>query len=182
MRVVLCISLLTAVGCAHEKTQTSEPATAATEPAPASAESKSAAAEPAPPSAGKEIATNQQQVPPSERAKCQQPVTVHFAFNSAEIPEGDKASLETAALCLKQHQTLRVIVAGNTDDVGKSDYNQVLGKERADSVASFLKTAGASPAQLQTVSYGEDNPVCQENDEACRARNRRTAVRAACHL
>jgi outer membrane protein OmpA-like peptidoglycan-associated protein len=174
MRVLLCIPLLTAIGCAHQNAKTSEPATAAAEPPPsASKEPIATTKEP--------IATNEQQAQSPARVPCQ-PVIVHFAFDSAQIPEGDKATLGAAAQCLKENKTLSVVVAGNTDDIGTSEYNQALGKERAQAVSGFLETAGASPAQLRTVSFGMHNPVCEEQDEACRARNRRTAVRAACHL
>jgi peptidoglycan-associated lipoprotein len=106
-------------------------------------------------------------------------VRVHFAFNSAEIDESDKPGLDRAARCLKAEQAMHVTVAGNADERGTEEYNLALGDRRARTVADYLKALGASEAQLKTVSYGKEQPICTDHDEACWARNRRADLAVA---
>jgi len=43
-------------------------------------------------------------------------------------------------------------------------------------VSSALGAAGASTAQLNVVSYGEERPVCKDHSEDCWQKNRRVEV------
>ncbi len=111
-------------------------------------------------------------------AECSQ-IRVHFPFNSAEIDPGDKPALERSARCLKADQSLHVTIAGNADERGTEEYNMALGDKRATAVASYLESLGASAAQLKTVSYGKENPLCTEHDEECWAKNRRAETKGS---
>jgi peptidoglycan-associated lipoprotein len=106
-------------------------------------------------------------------------VRVHFAFNSSEIDESDKPGLDRAARCLKAEQAMHITVAGNADERGTEEYNMALGDRRAHTVADYLKALGASEAQLKTISYGKEQPICSDHDEACWARNRRADLAVA---
>jgi peptidoglycan-associated lipoprotein len=109
-------------------------------------------------------------------------VRVHFATDSAEIAAADQPLLDQSAQCLKQHERLRVTVEGNADKRGTKEYNLALGQRRAEAVAHYLAQKGVSPDRLQTMSFGKDRPLCDTKDPTCLARNRRTAIRAACRL
>jgi peptidoglycan-associated lipoprotein len=106
-------------------------------------------------------------------------VRVHFPFNSSEMDESDKPGLDRAARCLKAEQAMHITVAGNADERGTEEYNLALGDRRARSVADYLKALGASDAQLKTISYGKEQPLCTDHDEACWARNRRADLAVA---
>jgi peptidoglycan-associated lipoprotein len=107
---------------------------------------------------------------------------VHFDTDSAELTLGNQALLDASAACLQSNQRLRVSIAGNTDDRGSAEYNQELGKRRAQAVAQYLEARGVSPDRLETESHGENRPLCDENNQACWQLNRRTTVRDACRL
>jgi peptidoglycan-associated lipoprotein len=104
-------------------------------------------------------------------------VRVHFPFNSSEILAADRPELERSARCLQAHQHIRLTIEGNADERGTEEYNLALGDRRAVSVARYLKKLGASEAQLKTISYGKERPICTQHGEACWAKNRRAAVR-----
>jgi peptidoglycan-associated lipoprotein len=72
-----------------------------------------------------------------------------------------------------------VTIQGNADERGTEEYNMALGDRRATTVAHYLESLGASAAQLKTVSYGKENPLCTEHDEECWAKNRRAELKAA---
>jgi peptidoglycan-associated lipoprotein len=105
-------------------------------------------------------------------------VRVHFPFNSDEIDGADKPQLDRSARCLKADHTLHVTIEGNADERGTEEYNMALGDRRARSVAGYLQSLGASQQQVATVSFGKENPECQEHDEACWAKNRRASLKA----
>ena len=103
---------------------------------------------------------------------------VHFAFNRSDIDAADRDGLERAARCLKADHALHIAIDGNADERGTEEYNMALGDRRAHAVADYLRSLGASEQQLQTVSYGKENPLCSEHDEACWAQNRRADLMA----
>src|SRR5262249_30769949 len=111
-------------------------------------------------------------------AECSR-VTAHFSFNSAELDPADKPALERSARCLRADHALHVTIAGNADERGTEEYNLALGDRRATAVKSYLESLGASAQQLATVSYGKENPLCTEHDEACWAQNRRAELATA---
>jgi peptidoglycan-associated lipoprotein len=106
-------------------------------------------------------------------------IRVHFALNSSDIDENDKPGLDRAARCLKAETGMHVTVAGNADERGTEEYNLALGDRRAKAVTDYLHALGSSEQQLKTVSYGKEQPLCTDHDEACWARNRRADLAVA---
>jgi len=70
----------------------------------------------------------------------------------------------------------KIIVEGNCDEFGTDEYNHALGLKRARSVKKLLISAGVDENKIDTVSYGESNPVCTIDEPACHAKNRRAEI------
>ncbi len=70
----------------------------------------------------------------------------------------------------------KIIVEGNCDEFGTDEYNHALGLKRAKTVKKLLISAGIPASKIDTVSYGESNPVCTLHDPACHAKNRRAEI------
>jgi peptidoglycan-associated lipoprotein len=70
----------------------------------------------------------------------------------------------------------KIIVEGNCDEFGTDEYNHALGLKRAKAVKKLLVSAGIPSEKIDTVSYGESNPVCTINEPACHAKNRRAEI------
>jgi len=70
----------------------------------------------------------------------------------------------------------KLLVEGNCDEFGTDEYNHALGLKRAKAVKSLLISAGIDASKIDTVSYGESNPVCTINKPACHAKNRRVEI------
>ena len=67
----------------------------------------------------------------------------------------------------------KIELIGHTDNFGSLEYNEVLSKKRAQSVAEMLKELGI-PENLVTVNYmGEVKPLASNDNPEGRARNRR---------
>jgi peptidoglycan-associated lipoprotein len=99
--------------------------------------------------------------------------SVYFAYDDANFRVEDKPVVELQARYLNQHAQAKVMIAGNTDERGGSEYNLALGQRRAQSVKSALELLGVKEAQVEAVSYGKEKPVATGHDEAAHAQNRR---------
>jgi peptidoglycan-associated lipoprotein len=105
------------------------------------------------------------------RAALTQPI--HFDFDASEILAADKPVLDRKAGVLGANRPIRIRIEGNTDERGSDEYNLALGMRRASAAKLYLTQRGIDASRIETVSYGEERPVCQDHDESCWARNRR---------
>jgi len=99
--------------------------------------------------------------------------TVYFGYNSNELDDEAKATLQANAAWLKAHGTYTVEIGGHCDERGSIGYNVALGDRRAAAVKSYLTGSGVRAGQLVAVSYGEEKPAVPGHDETAWAKNRR---------
>ncbi len=102
--------------------------------------------------------------------------TFYFDYDKSVLKPDDLASLELHAQILRRNPDRSVVMEGHCDERGTREYNLALGERRADSVRSFLLSAGVSSRQIETVSYGEEQPADPGHTEASWARNRRAVM------
>ena len=99
-------------------------------------------------------------------------LAVNFASGSFEIPEQDKAALDSAAEILQEDgRALRIV--GHTDSTGDADANRVLSEQRANSVREYLVAKGVNPQKLSSYGLGQDRPIADNDTDAGQAKNRR---------
>lgn len=101
---------------------------------------------------------------------------VHFDYDSSELSQSDYQTLQAHALYLNANTNSKVALIGHTDERGTREYNMALGERRAKSVAAFLTSNGVNPSQLETVSYGKEQPVNDGHDENAWRENRRVEI------
>ena len=97
---------------------------------------------------------------------------VYFDYDSAQINESERSKIERVASSMKGNSS-QVIVEGNCDERGSTEYNLALGERRALAVRAYLIGLGVDGARLQTKSYGEEKPVDPGHDESAWSKNRR---------
>lgn len=97
---------------------------------------------------------------------------VFFDFNSAEISKEAKNNLLGQALYMKNHEDVKIQIAGNCDERGSTEYNLALGALRAGNAAHVLIREGIEPERIKTVSYGKENPLYKGTGEKVWAKNR----------
>ncbi len=102
---------------------------------------------------------------------------VYFDFDSYAIKDDFKATIDGYARVLQANRSKKLVVEGHTDERGGREYNLALGQKRAAAVVSSLTLLGATEAQLEAVSFGEERPAAQGNDEAAWAKNRRAELK-----
>jgi len=99
--------------------------------------------------------------------------TVYFGFDKYSVDSSYRPMLQQNADFLKANAQRHVLVEGNTDNRGSREYNIALGEKRAVAVRDTLLADGVTPAQVDVVSYGEERPAVEGNNEAAWAKNRR---------
>jgi peptidoglycan-associated lipoprotein len=102
--------------------------------------------------------------------------SIYFDFDSDAIKAEFVPLVEAHAAFLRQYRTAKMLVQGNADDRGSREYNLALGQRRADAVKKRLVLLGATESQIESVSLGEEKPVCTQQTEECWARNRRADI------
>jgi len=102
--------------------------------------------------------------------------SIYFDFDSDAIKAEFVPLVEAHAGFLRQYKTAKMLIQGNADDRGSREYNLALGQRRADAVKRRLVVLGATESQIESVSLGEEKPVCTQQTEECWARNRRADI------
>ena len=99
--------------------------------------------------------------------------SIYFDFDQYSVKPEFQSLLQAHADYLRSHPARHVLIQGNTDERGTSEYNLALGQRRSQAVMSGLETLGAPATQLEAVSLGKEKPVALGHDEDAWAQNRR---------
>ncbi len=98
---------------------------------------------------------------------------VFFDFDSDKLNADARATVQRNVAYLKANPRLGVVLRGHTDSRGSPEYNLALGSRRALAVMEALIAAGIPPERVETVSFGEEIPAVETDDETKEAQNRR---------
>ena len=104
------------------------------------------------------------------------PGNITFAFDSSNLQSQFYPVLDNVAQTLNEYNQTVIEVAGHTDSVGDSGYNQNLSVERAQSVANYLSGRGVMQQRMIVTGAGETRPIASNDTEAGRAQNRRVEI------
>jgi peptidoglycan-associated lipoprotein len=99
---------------------------------------------------------------------------VYFDYDKASILNSESQKLEKIASFLNENKRVRVLIEGNCDERGSSEYNMGLGENRARAVQHWLSAYGIASSRLEITSYGKEQPALSGcSDDDCNAKNRR---------
>jgi len=101
---------------------------------------------------------------------------IYFDFDKSEVRSEYRSIVAAHAAYVSAHGSARVTLEGHADERGTREYNLGLGERRGNAVSGLLSAAGAMGNQLDTVSYGEERPVCRVSDDSCWSQNRRVEI------
>ncbi|MCB9738941.1 MAG: OmpA family protein [Deltaproteobacteria bacterium] len=96
-----------------------------------------------------------------------------FGNNSARILPESEPVLRHLLDVLQRFPSIRVEIAGHTDNKGNRDRNKMLSLLRAESVRAWLVLHGAAGGRIRARGYGPEKPVANNATEKGRAANRR---------
>ena len=98
---------------------------------------------------------------------------VYFGFDSTVVPQGELGKIDAVAQHLTAKPERVVVVEGNCDERGSSEYNMSLGENRAIIIRNYLVQSGIAAGRIQTRSYGAEKPAVDGHDESAWAKTRR---------
>jgi outer membrane protein OmpA-like peptidoglycan-associated protein len=100
---------------------------------------------------------------------------VNFDTGKADLKPESLPTLDAVGTVLSQWPTLKIEIAGHTDDVGGAAVNRKLSLARAQSVLDYLqgKYAVIDATRFTVKGYGEDKPLVPNTSDGNRAQNRR---------
>lgn len=98
---------------------------------------------------------------------------IYFDFDRSDLRPEAREELRRKAEVLRSFPEVRVRIEGHADERGTVEYNLALGERRADAARRFLIDLGIDPDRITTVSYGEERPAVEGQNEAAWSRNRR---------
>ena len=101
---------------------------------------------------------------------------VHFDYDSAELDDDSRATLDRQVEFLNQNPSIMISIEGHCDERGTREYNLALGEKRASSVKDYLIASGVNSARISTVSYGKERPQVLGSNSAAWKMNRRSVT------
>jgi outer membrane protein OmpA-like peptidoglycan-associated protein len=87
-----------------------------------------------------------------------------FDFDSSTLKPGAYAEIGRVANILNRYPQTNIRVEGHTDSKGSEEYNQTLSEKRSLAVKNALTQRGVDPTRIQTVGFGESQPISSNDD------------------
>ncbi|MBI5539397.1 MAG: OmpA family protein [Bacteroidia bacterium] len=99
-----------------------------------------------------------------------------FKSSSVVIENSSYLELNRLVEYLKKFQELKIQINGHTDNVGKTESNIELSKNRAKSVYEYLINKGIKAERMQYDGFGSSKPIVPNITEENKAKNRRVEI------
>ena len=100
----------------------------------------------------------------------------YFEFDSSTLTAEAREALDAHIDLLKSNDR-SIRLEGHTDERGTRDYNMALGERRANAVRDYMAGSGVANYRVETVSYGEEQPVSYGSGESNWTQNRRVELK-----
>jgi peptidoglycan-associated lipoprotein len=175
--IVLVLAVFVSFGCAEKVT--TKPEVEQPQKEQKAEEMKTEKPAEAAPEAQKETGMEKAEVVKSEEAEAVTPgkegmfKDIHFDFDRYSIEDADRGLLKSIAAWMRKNTSAKLTIEGHCDDRGTNEYNLALGDRRAKAVKDYLVSLGVPSSRIDTISFGEEKPLCTEQTEECWAKNRR---------
>lgn len=98
---------------------------------------------------------------------------ITFDPGSADLTAATQPVVDDIADILKKCGDLPIRVSGFTDSQGREVMNQQLSQDRADAVLTALRARRVPVSTFESIGFGEENPIADNDTEEGREANRR---------
>ena len=100
----------------------------------------------------------------------------YFEYDSSTLTTEARTALD-AHIALLNSNDRTVRLEGHTDERGTREYNMALGERRANAVRDYMAGSGVANYRVETVSYGEEQPIAYGSGESNWTQNRRVELK-----
>jgi peptidoglycan-associated lipoprotein len=98
---------------------------------------------------------------------------IHFGLDRYDLSPEARTSLAAKAEIMRASPNVTLRISGHADERGSDEYNLALSKRRAVEARRFLMQQGVDSSRVETVGYGEEQPLDTGTTEPAWAMNRR---------
>jgi peptidoglycan-associated lipoprotein len=102
--------------------------------------------------------------------------SVYFDYDSYAVRDDARPVVENHSAYLNKNKGRKILIQGNTDERGGTEYNLALGQKRAEAVRKAMTSMGVADSQIEAVSLGKEKPKATGSNEAAWAENRRADI------
>lgn len=97
---------------------------------------------------------------------------IYFDFDKYTIQPEARSTLHRLAAWVQANPGVGLVIEGNCDERGTTEYNMALAEKRAISAMKYLESLGIDKKKISTISYGKERPIDPGHDETAWANNR----------
>ena len=101
---------------------------------------------------------------------------IYFDFNKSDVKADAREILSHHARFMQAHPEVMLRIEGHADQRGTSGYNLALGEYRAIAVRTILEANGINSSRISVISFGEEQPAVDGNNEEAFKLNRRAEL------
>ncbi len=98
---------------------------------------------------------------------------VEFPSGKATLIGESAQRLDVVVEYMTHRKSVKIEIAGYTDNVGNKAKNKALSQKRADAVRDYLVSKGIDGSRIKAVGYGDANPIAPNTTPEGRQQNRR---------
>jgi outer membrane protein OmpA-like peptidoglycan-associated protein len=98
---------------------------------------------------------------------------INFDTGKATIRPESLPRLDVLVEFMSHKKSVRVEIAGHTDNVGKPKANKDLSARRAQSCRAYVISKGIDGLRIDAVGYGDERPLAPNTSDEARQKNRR---------
>lgn len=106
---------------------------------------------------------------------------INFNFNSTKLSQAAKTEINMLYEYLNSNKNTKITILGHTDHYGSASYNKVLSEKRAKSVLDYLIKAGLNKTRIQSLGFGNSQPLSTSRKDEGRKKNRRVEFKITKH-
>jgi outer membrane protein OmpA-like peptidoglycan-associated protein len=104
------------------------------------------------------------------------PSNITFTSGGSTLSNSFFEVMDSVVLVIQEFEKTVIVSAGHTDSQGSDSSNQALSERRANAVAGYLLQKGVVEARIETIGFGEKQPVADNGTAEGRALNRRVEI------
>lgn len=104
------------------------------------------------------------------------PSNITFTSGGSTLSGSFYEVMDSVVLVIQEFDKTIIVSAGHTDSQGSESSNQALSERRANAVAGYLLRKGVVDARIETIGFGEKQPVADNGTSEGRALNRRVEI------
>jgi len=104
------------------------------------------------------------------------PSNITFASGGYTLSNSFFEVMDSVVLVIQEFEKTIIVSAGHTDSQGSDESNQLLSERRANAVAGYLLQKGVVEARIETIGFGEKQPLADNGTAEGRALNRRVEI------